>query len=139
MIKLIIGGAIFIVSVLTLSCAPKPTDLAKATIITDEIYREIAPQVTTALQTSTENSAEYKRLRLVEQKLHEYNEARNKCVEAVGIWESTGQPPEDTRKHYDQMKKSIIDAVVLAQSLYIYTNECSARTAIKGKAGNSCR
>ena len=138
MIKFMLFGAI-IISSLSLSCAPKPTDLAKATIITDEMYKDIAPQITTALQTSTKTSEEYERLRLVERKLHEYNEARDKCVKAVGIWESTGQPPADTRKHYDQMKKSIIDAVVLAQSLYIYTNECSARTAIKGKAGNSCR
>ncbi len=39
---------------------------------------------------------------------------------------------------YNDMKDSISEAVILAQTVYIYPSECTSRTSLKGKASNNC-
>jgi hypothetical protein len=39
---------------------------------------------------------------------------------------------------YKKMWYSLLEAQTLAAKSYIYASECSARTALKGKAGNDC-
>lgn len=119
---------------LILSCANRVSDLERATMTSNNIYNDIAPQVNSALSSPSTDSTKVERLRLISQKLDEYIKAYDKCIKAIDISKSTGQTPDNIRELYEEMWKPLIDAVELASTLYIYPSECTARTAIKGKA-----
>jgi hypothetical protein len=135
--KLILFGIVVILG-FTLSCTRRVSHLERGMMMSSNIYNDIAPQVSNALQSSSANSTRGQRLHLINQKLGEYKKAYNECARAIDAWKSTGQAPDHTMKLYEQMWRSLIDAQTLAASVYIYASECTARTAIKGKAGNTC-
>lgn len=120
----------------TLSCTRGVGNLERGMMKSNNVYNDIAPQVATALQSSGTDSERGKRLRTINEKLDQYRTAYNECAKAVTAWKSTGEAPENTMDIYMEMWRSLIDAQTLAASIYIYASECSARTAIKGKAGN---
>ena len=121
---------------LTVSCTRGVGNLERGMMMSSNIYDDIAPQVANALQSSGTNTERGKRLRTINEKLGQYKTAYSECAKAVTAWKSTGEAPENTMDIYMEMWRSLIDAQTLAASVYIYANECSARTAIKGKAGD---
>jgi len=120
----------------TVSCTRGVGNLERGMMMSSNIYNDIAPQVATALQSSGTDSERGKRLRTINEKLNQYKTAYHQCAKAVTEWKSTGEAPQDTMDIYMEMWRSLIDAQTLAASVYIYASECTARTAIKGKAGD---
>lgn len=135
--KLILAGILLTLG-FTVSCTRGVSNLERGMMMSSNIYKDIAPQVATALESSATDSTRDKRLRVINQKLDQYKIAYNECAKAIGKWKSTGEAPENTMDIYKGMWQSLIDAQTLAASIYIYASECTARTAIKGKAGDTC-
>lgn len=133
--KLILFGITLIVG-LTLSCARQVSNLERGMMMSNNIYNDIVPQVTSALQSPSTDSTRVERLNLINQKLDEYRGSYERCINAINIWRSTGQAPENTMELYEEMWRFILEAQALAATVYIYANECATRTAIKGKAVN---
>jgi len=129
---------ITVIILTSLACAPKSRDLYKATNISEEIYNEVSPQVDLALENTEPNSDRYKTLIKVREKLGQYKQSHDKCMEVITEWDKTGEIPENARSNYNDMKNSISEAVILAQTVYIYPSECTSRIALKGKASNNC-
>ncbi len=122
--------------VLCISCAPKPTDLSKALVIADGVYNDLNPQVEAALDS---NQLTYKRKRslmLIQSKLKDYKIAYNELSKSLVVWNESNSPPENTRKYYEEMKKTLSEAVNIAYTVNIYISECSGKTTLKGKTGN---
>ncbi len=129
---------ITVIILTSLACAPKSRDLYKATNISEEIYNEMTPQVDLALKNSKQNSDRYNTLLKVREKLSQYKQSHEKCMEVITEWDKTGEIPDNARSNYNDMKDSISEAVILAQTVYIYPSECTSRTGLKGKASNNC-
>ncbi len=136
--RLILTALVLIVG-LGIACAPKSTDLMKATTKSNNVYEEIAPQVQYALDMAGSDTKKKEQLLKIQHKLDNFVVARDQCMADMKVWDETGTPPPDTRANFETMKKEITDAVVMSHAVYIYHSECSATTAIKGKAGNSCQ
>jgi hypothetical protein len=133
--KLILFG----ITLIVLSCTGQVRNLShleRGMMMSNNLYNDIAPQVTSALQSPSTDSTRFERLKLISQRLDEYRRSYDECLKVVSLWKNTGRAPEGTTGLYEEMWKSLIDAQTLAASVYIYASECAARTAIKGKAGN---
>ena len=120
---------------LCISCAPKPSDLTKALVTADNIYNELCPQIESALESNNLNKERNQSLTLIQSKLKNYKISYNELQKSLVIWNETNTPPEKTRKHYEDMKNTLSDAVNIAFTLNIYISECSGRTTLKGKTG----
>ena len=131
--KLALFGMVLVLS-LTLSCARKVNNFETGMRMSNNIYNDLAPQITDALRSAHEDSARADYLQLTNQKLDEYRKAYGECMKAVDIWRSTGQTPENMMELYKEMWRSLLEARSLAASVYIYTSECVASTTLKGKA-----
>ena len=126
---------IFLIT-LCISCDPKSTDLSKALLIADSVYNDLYSQVESALESNQLTNDRKQSLILIESKLNNYKILYNELQNSLLVWDETNSPPENTRKKYDEMKKTLSDAVNIAYTVNIYISECSGKTTLKGKTGN---
>lgn len=131
--------AIILIFSLVFSCATRSVVTLERSLMTSNvIYNDIAPQVNSALESSLTNSVRGERLQIINQKLDEYAKSYGELSKAVESWRISGEAPDNTEDLYLAMWTPLIEAQTLAATLYIYASECTARTTLKGKAGNNC-
>ena len=118
----------------SISCARQATNFEAGMRMSNTLYSDLAPQVSTALQSTPENTPRAKHLELASQKLDEYKKTYEDCSKAIDAWKSTGQQPDYLMDLYKEMWKNLLEAQNLAASVYIYASECVANTTLKGKA-----
>lgn len=120
------------------SCAGGINRYEEGLAMSNKLYLDLYSQVHYALENNSKDTERATKLRLIDQKLQEYRGDYESFQEILKIWRDSGREPDDIRQSYKNMWYSLLEAQALAAKSYIYTSECSARTAIKGKAGNEC-
>ncbi len=106
--------------------------------LSNELYVDLSNQVTYALNNNSVDTKKTEKLKLINQKLEEYRIEYYSFLQTLHRWETSGKKPENTMELYKELWNSILEAQTLAGTSYIYASECSARLALKGKAGNNC-
>ncbi len=106
--------------------------------MSNELYSDLHSQVHHALNADSVGTERAEKLEQINQKLGEYRADYDSFQEILAAWRESGRQPENTIQAYKKMWYSLLEAQGLAAKSYIYASECSARTAIKGKAGNDC-
>lgn len=114
------------------------TNFAEGLRLSNELYIDLSNQVIYALNDNSVDTERTEKLKLVNQKLEEYRLEYDSFLQTLHTWEASGTEPENTMELYKELWNSILEAQTLAATSYIYASECSARMAIKGKAGNNC-
>jgi hypothetical protein len=102
------------------------------------LYLDLNSQVNYALKNNSEDTGRAEKLKLIDQKLEEYRADYDSFQKILTKWRDSGRKPDDIMESYKKMWYSLLEAQTLAAKSYIYASECSARTALKGKAGNDC-
>ncbi len=120
------------------SCAGKISRFEEGSAMSNKLYFDLYSQVHFALKNNSEDTERATKLRLIDQKLDEYRADYDSFQEILTTWRDSGRKPDDIMQSYKKMWYSLLEAQTLAAKSYIYASECSARTAIKGKAGNDC-
>lgn len=110
----------------------------EGSVMTTKLYLDLYSQVNYALRNNSEDTERAKRLELINQKLEEYRVNYDSFQRILTTWRLSGREPENIMESYKKMWYSLLEAQTLASKSYIYASECSARTAIKGKAGTDC-
>lgn len=106
--------------------------------MSNKLYLDLHAQVQYALINNSEDTQRAEKLELLNQKLEEYRVDYDSFQKILATWRDSGRKPDDTMQSYKKMWYSLLEAQTLAAKSYIYASECSARTALKGKAGNDC-
>jgi hypothetical protein len=120
------------------SCAGKINRFEEGSIMSNGLYLDLNSQVNYALKNNSEDTGRAEKLKLIDQKLEEYRADYDSFQKILTKWRDSGRKPDDIMESYKKMWYSLLEAQTLAAKSYIYASECSARTALKGKAGNDC-
>lgn len=120
------------------SCAGKISRFEEGSGMSNKLYLDLHAQVQYALINNSEDTQRAEKLELLNQKLEEYRVDYDSFQKILATWRDSGRKPDDTMQSYKKMWYSLLEAQTLAAKSYIYASECSARTALKGKAGNDC-
>lgn len=131
--KITLLGIVLFLGFVT-SCARQATNFEAGMMMSNSLYSDLAPQVSTALESTPPNSSRARHLQMANQKLDEYKKTYNECMKVVNEWKSTGEQPDYMMDLYKEMWGSLLEAQNLAASVYIYASECVANTTLKGKA-----
>ena len=110
----------------------------EGSIMSNELYSDLYSQVHHALKDDPVGTERTEKLEHINQKLAEYRADYDSFQKILSAWRDSGRKPDNIMESYKKMWYSLLEAQSLAAKSYIYVSECSARTAIKGKAGNDC-
>jgi hypothetical protein len=124
--------------ILFTSCAGKINRFEEGSIMSNELYSDLYYQVHYALMKNSKDTDRAEKLEFINQKLEEYRADYDSFQKILTSWRNSGRKPDDIMQSYKKMWYSLLEAQSLAAKSYIYASECSARTAIKGKAGSDC-
>jgi hypothetical protein len=137
--KLIIHYCLLLIMLFSISCiGGRINRFEEGLILSNELYIDLSSQLNHSLKNNSEDTKRAEKLKLINQKLEEYRVDYDSLQRILTTWRDSGQKPENTMQAYKKMWYSLLDAQTLATQSFIYTSECSARTAIKGKAGKNC-
>jgi hypothetical protein len=138
-IKLISHYCLLLIMFFSISCiGGRINRFEEGSIMSNKLYLDLYSQVHYSLKNNSEDTERAKRIELINQKLEEYRVDYDSFQRILTTWRDSGQEPENIMESYKKMWYSLLGAQTLAAKSYIYASECSARTAIKGKAGNDC-
>lgn len=138
-VKLSLHSCLFLIILCSASCVGARINRFEEGLgMSNKLYQDLHAQVQYALESNSEDSERAKRLELINQKLEQYQVDYDSFQKILTTWRNSGQKPGDVMQSYKMMWNSLLEAQSLAAKSYIYASECSARTAIKGKAGNDC-
>ena len=138
-IKLNLRSCLFLMMVSSISCVGGGIHrFEEGSIMSNGLYLDLRSQIDYALKNNSVDTERVGKLELINQKLEEYRVDYEYFQRILTAWRDSGREPENVMQSYKKMWYSLLEAQTLATKSYIYTSECSARTAIKGKAGNDC-
>ena len=138
-VKLGLRFCLFLIILSSISCIGGGINrFEEGSGMSNKLYLDLHYQVQYALINNSEGAERAKRLELINQKLEEYRIDYDSLQRILTTWRDSGREPENIMQSYKKMWYSLLEAQTLAAKSYIYASECSARTALKGKAGNDC-